>query len=240
MLATQHPSDDELKLYLLDRLPGRKSVRIAEHLLLCPSCVELSAELEDWIYCVRHEISRIQLFSHRQCVAPVQARLAPPARPAARLSWQIGYGVAAVLVLSIGIGTLLFQQRSNSTPSTVALAVAPVLPAQSVQPASQFVDPVMPRFIVRKRRAIKTKSKPYVVASRYFVAPPGRGQISEPEYLLPPEDPVMSIDDVTIAGLVALPTDIGQLPAWTVTSPRRNLFLRFLAALVKPFRSDRI
>ena len=241
MLATQHPSDDELKLYLLDRLPGRKSVRIAEHLLLCPSCVELSAELEDWIYCVRQELSRKQL-SDNGCRAPVQVRrLAPPAFPASNLSWRTGFVVAAVLVLSIGMGALLFQRPSASRPSMIAsVAVTPALPAPAVQPAAQFVEPAMPRPTVRKRRAIRSKPKPYLFASRFFVAPPMRTQILEPVYWLLPDEPPVSMENVALAGLINLPTDIGQLPAWPVSNPKRNLFLRFLAVLAKPFRSDRI
>jgi hypothetical protein len=238
MLATQHPSDDELKLYLLDRLPGRRSLYIAEHLLLCPVCVELSAKFEDWIYCAQQELSRIQPLDGTECTTPVLVPLPmPPAVRAPGPSWHAGHAVAAAFVLSIGLSALLFQRPAGSPPVTVVPAAAvPAIAAPPVQQVADFIAPVAAP-IARKRR-VRAVRRPEPLVVRQFTAPPVLMRIYEPEYLLPPPEPALTEATVILAGIAPLPTDIGQLPSWPATTPKRNLFLRFLALLAKPFRSD--
>jgi hypothetical protein len=246
MLAIQHPCEDELKLYLLERLPARKSVRIAEHLVLCPACVERSAELEDRIYCVRQELSQLQPLDIRRYAPPVQLRrVAPVVFRAPNPSRGAMSAVAAAFVLTTSLGTLLFHRTFNSTPAAVPLTVIPTLSARSspiaaepaLEPAS--FDEMLAEPVVRRDKLVR-KTKPQLRVARHFVAPPARSYTHEPKYFSAPGGfGTFSVASVAMVGYTRLPTDVGQMPDWPVTTVKRNKLLRFFNAIAKPFLPDR-
>jgi hypothetical protein len=247
MPAIRHPADDELERYLLNRLPAHESVTLAQHLLWCPSCVERSALLDDQINSPRHgsprqDSRRLQRSegAERSTALCVQ-RILPASRNRTPV-WRAGYAIAAALLLTTGLGTVLFQRTSVPRPREAASATpAPVFsappasgPAEPVQTAA--ADPVARK---GKRAAASAKPKPQRRIPRHFVPPPAPSRTHEPAYLMPASRPVLSSASIITAGFGRLPTDIGQLPGRPVKKSKRNPFFRFLAVFAKPFRSDR-
>jgi hypothetical protein len=43
-----HPTEEELELYVLDRLPHYRVAKIEEHLLLCPDCQNACIEAAEF------------------------------------------------------------------------------------------------------------------------------------------------------------------------------------------------
>ena len=85
-----HPSEDELELYALGRLPATSTAPIEEHLLLCESCQRKTAEYE--------ELGRA--FRDYQA-APVRITPRTARRP---VYWAGGLAAAAVLGAALVTG----------------------------------------------------------------------------------------------------------------------------------------
>jgi hypothetical protein len=240
--AVRHPADDDLELYLLNRLPAHKSVELAQHLLSCPLCVERSAGLDDWINSPRNGGSLQTADRQRAVAVSVQPVVSVDFRYRNPV-WHAGYAVAAALLLTIGLGTMLFQRTSASrvrvATSTHSL---PVFSPPAVQePAEPVQEPTVAEPVVRKWKtaAVSKKPKPQRRIPRHFVLPPKSARTHEPAYLLPVSRPVLPAASAGTVGFVRLPTDIGQFPGRPVKKVKRNPFIRFLAVIAKPFRSDR-
>ena len=243
MPAVRHPADGELELYLLNRLPVHRSVELAQHLLSCPLCVERSAGFEDWINSPRHGLRRLQQSDGGESAAVVRVQPMPPAESRYRKPvWRAGYAIAAALLLTVGLGTMLFQRTPGPQQRVVASAVTvPVFSAPPALEPADSVQTVAADPIVRKWKTTpaSAKPKPHRRIPRHFVPPPAPRRTYEPAYLLPVSRHVLSTVSVVTTGFGRLPTDIGQLPGRPVKKSKRNPFIRFLAVIAKPFRSDR-
>ena len=71
-MANQHPHDDELERYAMDKLGGDQAAALEEHFLACPECRDRLVEVEDFIA------------TFRSVVAPEASRVRMPCRMSER------------------------------------------------------------------------------------------------------------------------------------------------------------
>lgn len=241
-MVAQHPTHDELHSYLLDSLPARKSVRIAEHLLICPTCVEASAEIEDWIS-----------YSHRALIRPepVNGLVLNMPAPVARMGGSAvnahgqrhaGYGAIAACILALGTGTLTFHRVSlNHQPvpsAAIEQAASPVeaepLEMESPSLAEDSPQPIMRRAVARGNDS----GQPVKRFVRPFIPPVKSASRREPRLLTPPAEFSYSVASMGSFHFASLPHDLQYVPEFTGKSGKRNLLVRFFATVARPFRSD--
>lgn len=242
-MVAQHPTHDELNLYLLDSLPTGKSLRIAEHLLLCPTCVEASAEIEDWISYSHVAMTRPQPVNALIIRTPAHVQRRSVALLEARRSHHASYGVAAALIVALGVGTMTFHrmsisQQPSSTASIPASSTSsPAAHRLEISPPAPSVENPQP--VVRKLDVRATVDvKPAKRFARPFVPPVSVAFHQKPRLLTPPTEFSYSVASMGSIHLASLPADLDDVPQFQSRSGKRNLLVRFFTAIAKPFRSN--
>ena len=56
--SEQHPSQEVLEKYLLDRLDEGESATVEQHLLGCADCVEVAKGLDDYVRAMRQALAQ--------------------------------------------------------------------------------------------------------------------------------------------------------------------------------------
>jgi len=54
----EHPREDVLEEYVMSKLSEQEAVRVEEHLLVCPVCIEAARFLDDYAGAVRSVLER--------------------------------------------------------------------------------------------------------------------------------------------------------------------------------------
>ena len=233
MLTKQHPRPDEIQAYVSNDLQPPASVRLAQHLLACPECMGKAADVEERLDRGHRWLNEL----HRP--APPLARLGASVRQAwSAPSSGLATGLATVLLMSMGIGSVVRQQAPAETVVAFAADVEHGLPEEDLRLASAEAAGIEPSTTIRQASVRSRHRKAPRRALRRFVAPDGGNSVYEVGYLLPPPPRVSLAGGTARLQLASLSTDVGPMPDEPVKASKRHPLRRFFAAIAKPFRSD--
>lgn len=232
MLPFDHPSEEDIELFALNRLPDSESAAIEEHLLLCPRCIEACSEAEHWVRCIREGLKRYDDHAKPGIFAPAveRARTARP-WPSARRWLVPAAAVIAFIALNVRHNrtsdeSIVVQTVANRQPSSVDQQLT-VIPASR----QSTTDISMPRpHRVRARRVSKPVDRPKMLS-----IPGVRLTDREPELMDAPGDIEVAAADPAVVPVDAL---VGDLPEF-VEFKRPSFIRRLLGAIARPFRGPK-
>jgi hypothetical protein len=237
MLFANHPSEEDLELFVLNRLPAEKTPGIEEHLLLCPECIHTCSTLHDWTRCLRQSLNQLQTQDMVPTRAPAMVvtaeRLTRNWRSAVR--W-CSYATAAALLL-MAILAPDTVRRGHESPM-VATRTSPGLWAQweeHVSPLDEIAKGGIVSTPVRRARAGKVRRSPTpnvrIVKTLRLPAPVVACR--EPELMDAPADLVIPGGDNDVLADALL----DAVPDTYMEPKRPSILRRFFAAIVKTFRN---
>lgn len=108
-----HPSDDDIELYSLERLPDEQQQTIEEHLIVCEQCRQRLDQTDEFVAAMQDALLEVQQEgTQRSGVRP---------RGAAWISWVPKQVWAAAAVAAVAVAIVVPLRNTKTTATEVSL-----------------------------------------------------------------------------------------------------------------------